>query len=581
MGHFFFGVIVGLLFSSLLYIVFLAVGFPKQQRWGLKGFLAEFIFVVAVTVIALFVWAPPDLEWVGRLLIPVKQIQILLGIGTGVFIRVWLTNAILLYLYPQPASDREISVEPTAESEAAKQSPPQRNSGPKAQDLAIGFLTIVLVAVLLPYLENMVKQAASIKLGTVEITVRSEQKSGYLSILSVSRDKLNSGFLSVMNPKRLRELQASDLRRYGDPKLRAKMERENKEFASLYQEVLFPFAQCISVLFNQGWDVGTLKTDARVLATDLLVIANSNAKHTNASGNIKKMMLTAKRVMTKWSAVDPGCRGIQVGLPPVGPQARDSFMFYWFTSYFLSFLDDRLSAIQVLERVGDRFRENELNWGNLLGVLYYEEDPTLTKTIEYNELALTIAKDGLGSIKSRISSGSLSCPASKTATQAAQDACFDYRRYDKARRNLENQTAFYIAQSGRSDLARARLLAKEVLRETLADRQSSKQDQWAALDTYAYVEMGASARSAAPDTKIIACAEKTFKLLTDQAAKEFTGVMARPNTKDFRTNFLLSRYQVEAFASHRTLAANLLALLREGECSERDKEYKDMQKGEL
>lgn len=593
MGHFFFGVFAGLLFSSLLYLVLLAGGFQKPSPWGFKEFLLEFLTIAAAFAVIVLLWAPADLDWIRRYLIPIKLVQVLLGIGTGVFMRVWLTRKFHDYLHPKtPRTPRPGGFfRAAANSGNTANIPPLPNKGepakgdPSAQDLAIGFLAVVLIAVLLPYLEDMVRRATTIKVGTVEVTVKNEQKSQALATLAATRERQRSRFLSIEEPEKFKERLGSDARRYAEQERHA-IEQANAEFTTLYEHVLYPFVRCIGALFDQGWEFDAVKAQGRSLAGDWLVVVNKPSTDPAAAANIRKMITTADGTVKKWSAVNPDCKSINTGaVAGLTPRVRDTFMFHWFLSDMLAFLDDRLGAIQNLERVDRRFREHELNLANLLGSLYYEEDPTLTKSIEYYELALRIAEKGLDQATNRLPKPP-SCPAQKGALPVVREVCYDLKRYKDAVTSYKNTIAFAHAQSDRASLLVARQFSKEALKTTLEgmakNTESTDRTYWGRLDTYAYVTMIATARSNAPDAKLIACAGKIFGMLTGYANATLAGTLQQPNARKFRSQFISGRYYVETFNSHRALAGNLMAMERSDvECSDTDKEYRDMLKGDL
>jgi hypothetical protein len=597
MGHFFFGAVIGLLFSSVLYIVLLAAGYPRRMRWDTRWFWTEFAgaaLIVVLIVGTTFIWSPADLDWVRRQLIPIKLVQILLGIGTGVFARLWLTRLFLTYLELEagkPAAAKRSREEKKAELEetdsensANKKASQQKGQRPTGYEVALGFLAIVVIAVLMPYLEDMIRKAASIKIGSVEVIVKSEQKSQNLATLTPSRESQATAVLVLEAPDSLALRLASDERRQSDARIRAAVVQSNAQYLAFYRNVLYPFLNCLKGVFNQGWDNGVIRDDLRTLTHALLVASRSSSNDAAIQADLKLVATTADAVMRKWSRVDPSCRSLPNDVATGGPKAAESFMFHWLVSDLLSFAGDQLSAVQALERVRTRFQDNELNWASRVAALYYDQDRTLTRSVEHYGDALRIAQASFDSAHRKVTSGPLRCPAAKTDPKETQDTCYDFKRYRDAIGRYKNNIAYAQALSGRYNLSVASQFAKEALtqrRDEIApNSQSTDETYRSRLDTYTYVTMIASARSSTPDPKILACAGLTFAKLAEQAYDALLDSMKRTNDPDFRTTFLGARYTYEIFSSHRALAAQL-AEREKGECRETDREYRRMQTGDL
>jgi hypothetical protein len=585
MGHFFYGTVVGFLLSFCALVSVAAwLRLRGRQRWriAIQVSVTLAAILVAVSVLALIsrVWFPfPEPEWLSKHLLPTKYVQILLGGTLGILVPLWLMRQLIAY-YRGTGDAQQAEHDEPEDQKAAKKK--EQEPGRSEWNWTIGFVAILVVAVLLPYLEDMIRQATSIKIGTVEVTVKVEQKAQLLT--EFARDRLSPYLSVVEEPADLEKRIASDNRRY-DKSVRTVREPANKEFQKFYAGLLYPFLSCTKVLFDKGWPSESVNGSIRLLVNEWFAMATNGASALGTTAHIKKMAAIAEGEIAKWADAEPACGKLHVRVADVGPQIQESFHFYWFLSHLLRALDERFSAIQNLERVGSWARNSELNWAVLIAALYYEEDPTLEKAIEYSELGLKMAANGLDAAKRRQSEEKVVCPEDRKLWKKAHEVCYDLARFSGSLRQRKNNVAYTHAQSGRSDLSRARELAREVLRTAAEEGGpdlSRNTEHWSALDTYAYVIMVDAAQKSDPDdAKLIACAELTFKALARKAADKFSDMTKAPNDPGFRSDFLEARRSVDIYNAHRALAASLLKQTRAMQCSVNDKEYKDMQEGRL
>ena len=583
MERFFYGVFAGFLFSSVFYIIGLFVAQSNQkQRWGMKHFFIEFVLIVIAVGVMSWLWGD-RFDWIPRYQVPVEYIQIILGVSTGAFTRVWLTRLIADSRIPPQAPPPLPSVDPKAE-QATKTPDTHSADWSDRYSWAIGFLVILLIAVLLPYFEDIVKQMSTLKVAGIELTLRTEQKSSYLANLAFTRDNLIATFATVITPDDVGKRLKSDRGMIDDKAKADSRLKADEDYLSLYRDVLFPYLRCMGELVRQGRNIDTVKDDIRVAANELFSIAHADTGEDMIRTSANKLAKFAHNSVKEWSRIERSCKDQQLKEVHVGSRVRESFELYRQLSSIFYFLDDRLGAIQNLERVRNRFQD-EMNLPNYLAGLYYVEDPTLTKSAEYYEIALKIAQRNFDSTKARMSGASIVCP-DPGKSEVSEPICFDVQRFKNAMILFKSGAAYSYAQSNRRDLARARQLAKEALKEYMEGllgkntpsgntRLSDDEKLWAYIDTYAYVAMAASARSAFPDTNVIACAEKIFDQLAGHASEVFASAMQgsgmqSSNKKGFRTRFTETRFNTQTYTNHRALAASLLANTRNATCSRAD-----------
>jgi len=579
MGHFFYGTVVGFLLSFFV-LVLIAVQLRLHGRWRIATHVAVALVATFLLALVLRVWSPlPELPWLGKQLLPTKLVQILLGATIGIVVPLWLMRLLLSY-YRGGGTERAATPGDRTRGQQAEKKEDGSFAG-KEWNWAVGFVAILVVAVLLPYLEDMVRRASSIKLGSVEVTVKAEQRSLPAGIV---RDKAVTDYLGVETPDSLGKRIASDNRRYDDDTRRIR-KPANDQFEKFYKDLLYPFLNCASTLFNAGWSAEQLKAPIRQLVEEWFLLATygAGASAPDTKRSIEKMATTARTAVETWARVEPRCRAHRPRVPEITPQVQQSLYFHWFLSRLLVFLDDRFSAIQNLERVRDTYRETELNWALLLAQLYYDEDPTLEKTSEYHDLGLRIASAGLAAAEARASKASIKCPLENDVRELHREICYDVDRYSRAMVNRKNDLAYAHAQAGRSDLTRARKLAQEALTSEVANSKHSltgNRQYWRYLDTYAFVVMVDSAGHTDADAaKLVACAELVFQALAQEATDALSAVLKTPGRPEFRSEFIQAKYSVEVFSAHRALAGNLLRQMRSAECSPNDEEYRELRKG--
>lgn len=593
MGHFFYGAGFGFLFSSLFFVLVVVIAGlgERLQRLGRWRFALEFLVVLFLVLAVTYFWAP-EMRWIGEHRVPVKLVQIVLGVFGGFLLRLWFEGVLLRHLppemnpWPAPAPDeRALGTDP---AEAGAPGAGKTASGPEWTSLAI-VAAIMVLAVTLPFLETMIRNASTLKVGVFELSVRNEQKTQYLATLPSNRDKyVFEFFLLVYEPEAVERRLKSDQRRYSEAPRKLKRAADDA-MLHWYRQTMHPLLNCVTALLNSGMDVETVRWPLRNVANDWASAATAPDRG-KAAVYLERMAGEIQRLYEPWSARADACKALPA--KKVTPDARitDSFEFHRMLSGLQNFLEGRIAAIRTLERVGSRFRATEVNWGYMLGTYYLTEDPTFTKAAEYYEAVLTIAETAAADAKRVV--GSADCPAKTPIADAKiAEACIDYVRFRKASITMKASTAYALALRGKAELGKARQLASSALKMYIADGGATGNDEVYLdhVDTFAYVTMIAAAQDTGSlsandslDAKAIACAERIFDLLSEQSQSSLRSLMSTPEADDFRTEFARRRSKAENYASHRAIAAALLLNARSPvQCTDRDKEYKEMLEGKL